>query len=404
MSIRIVLCCSLVFASTVLVEAQTTPDNSDSQNWRPPGPLPITRIANVAAEVENQTQATPPPVTAVRTSAPSRRGSGTLPNDKGQIWREYDISPYTRGVTSIQKPQQAIIDWVLRETGFEAWHSDTVAILSANSHTLRVYHTPTMQRAVSEIVDRYVSSTARSYMYGLSICTIGHPDWRSRAQKILQPIPVNTSGAEAWLVAREDAATLKEDLARRTDYRNHGSSRLLIANGQTSVITFAHERAYARSRSAPPSGTSDSDGDVGQFTEGIVVELNPLMSLDGQTVDAMIKCSIDQIERLVPVRLETPQSTPGTRQLYNIEVPQIVACRFHERFHWPKDKVLVVSLGIVPRPLPHFVVKNPLDLTHGSDPPRGDMVLIVEHKGDAIQADTADGSAVLKTKNYRGRY
>ena len=61
------------------------------------------------------------------------------------MWREYDISPYTLRVQDVAKPEQAIIDWILRETGTEVWFAEPLGILSASSTTLRVYHTPEMQ-------------------------------------------------------------------------------------------------------------------------------------------------------------------------------------------------------------------------------------------------------------------
>ena len=71
-----------------------------------------------------------------------------LPNEHGQVWREYDISPYTLRVRDVAKPEQAIIDWVLRETGTEVWFAEPLGILNASSTTLRVYHTPEMQERV----------------------------------------------------------------------------------------------------------------------------------------------------------------------------------------------------------------------------------------------------------------
>ena len=41
------------------------------------------------------------------------KGPGTLPNDAGQESRDYDISPYTLRVTSTNRPEQAIVDWIL---------------------------------------------------------------------------------------------------------------------------------------------------------------------------------------------------------------------------------------------------------------------------------------------------
>ena len=60
------------------------------------------------------------------------KGSGTLPNEHGQVWREYDISPYTARVKDSDRPQQAIVDWILRETGTDVWFAEPLGILSAN--------------------------------------------------------------------------------------------------------------------------------------------------------------------------------------------------------------------------------------------------------------------------------
>ena len=65
------------------------------------------------------------------------KGSGTLPNEHGQVWREYDISAYTARVKETDKPQQAIVDWILRETGTDVWFAEPLGILSANTTTLR---------------------------------------------------------------------------------------------------------------------------------------------------------------------------------------------------------------------------------------------------------------------------
>ena len=60
----------------------------------------------------------------------------------------------TARVTSTNRPEQALVDWVLRETGYEVWHSNVVSMLSADARTLKVYHTPEVQAIVGDVVDR----------------------------------------------------------------------------------------------------------------------------------------------------------------------------------------------------------------------------------------------------------
>ena len=329
---------------------------------------------------------------------------GRLPNNHGQIWREYDIAPYTSTVHTGDDPQQAIVDWILRDTGYAAWHSDIVAVLSASPKVLKVYHVPEMHRTVGEI--------------GGSLCLCGKQYLHVRIKHLYRRASrladastedvargaVQSAGVEAWLVAREDAMLLREDLARRSDFQKHSSPRLLAKNGQNTIVNFSRPHPYVRSRLAPESNPAVENSNVGQVEEGVIVELNPLMSGDGTTIDAMVKCEINQLERLVQVRLQSPPAVNQGRPWYKIDVPQRVSYEFHERFRWPRNKVLVVSLGMVPRPLPHFSIKKSVKLPGPQSPSRGDLLLFIEHKGDAVAADTADGSGPLKTQDFRGRY
>ena len=89
---------------------------------------------------------------------------------------------------------------------------------------------------------------------------------------------------------------------------------------------------------------------MAQFDEGFKLEFNPLLSLDGKVVDAVIRCEVDQIEKMIPVMIDV--STPAVRgQRTKIEVPQAICTRLHERFRWPTDQVLLISLGIGPAPV-----------------------------------------------------
>jgi hypothetical protein len=315
------------------------------------------------------------------------KGSGVLPNDQGQVWREYDISPYTSRVTSTEKPEQAIVDWILRETGTEVWFSEPLGILSASRKSLRVYHTPEMQRLILDIVDRFVSSQAEDYAISLRLVTIGSPNWRTTALSLLQPIDVESSGVDAWLVSKEHAAVLLGQLRKRTDYREHNSPNLLIQNGQSYTITRTTPRNFVRSVRRRPDVWPGHELAMGQMQEGFSLQISPLMSLDGNTVDAVIKCHIDQIEKLVPVAVDVPSPT-GEMQRVQIQVPQVVSWRLHERFRWPANQVLMLGCGVVAAPSPErmgpFGLPIPtIPLTDSGG--RADALLFVETKGKASQ-------------------
>jgi len=77
----------------------------------------------------------------------------TLPSGAGQKYRKYDLSPYTGHLKQVVRPEQAVVDWIIRETGSDAWFSPPFGFLNADHNTLSVYHTPEMHQVVGEVVE-----------------------------------------------------------------------------------------------------------------------------------------------------------------------------------------------------------------------------------------------------------
>ena len=389
-------------AGSVLAQGTTT--TSAAPAWRqsgtttsPAAPTPPAAASPVTPAAFNaETEARP--ISSV--------GAGTLPSDAGQVWRDYDITAYTARVTNSKRPEQAIIDWILRDTGYEKWHSEPLGVLSANSRTLRVYHTPEMQKIVADIVARFISSEAATYTFSMRVVTIDSPHWRTSAQRLLRPVPVQTSGVNAWVIPRENAAILLGELRRRSDYRQHNSPYLMVNNGQSTVVSTMQGRSYARDAVAQAGAAEGYAITKGQVDEGFALDFSPLLSVDHRMIDAAIKCNIDQIEKMIPIAVDVPvQNRPLQR--VNLESPQMSHYRFHERFRWPIDQVLVLGLGMVALPIPidgaPLVPGVPLPI--GNSPARADLLVFIDCKGQP----TANSSAVRgdperETHSYRGRY
>ena len=312
------------------------------------------------------------------------KGSGVLPSDGGQIWREYDISPYTSRVKNQEKPEQAVIDWILRETGSDVWFSEPLGILSAGRETLRVYHTPQMQQLVEDIVKRLVESDMEPHVLSVRVMSVSSPAWRSRALPLLRSIDIQSPGVEAWLLSRENAAVLVGELRQRGDYRENVTPNLQIQSGQTETISRTRPRVYPRSVRLT-SYFPGYETVAGQIEEGFALQLSPLMSLDGRTCDAAVKCNIDQVERLVPVSIDV--LVGGQTQRAQVQVPQLVSWRFQERFRWPADQVLLLSCGVVANPSGNsgggpLAMLGPLVQTGE----RADALLMIECRGKASEA------------------
>lgn len=365
-----------------------------SPAWRASGESPLRPVA--------------PPANSGVDRSNAARGSVNptgLPNDAGQVWRDYDISSYTARVTSTKRPEQALVDWILLETGYEAWHTEPLGILSAGPRTLRVYHTPDMQRIVADLVARFTGSEAATYTFSTRVVSLDTPSWRTSAQRLLRSVPVKTSGISAWVLAREDAAVLLGEIRRRSDYREHNSPYLMVNNGQSTLISTMRGRYYVREIVTRPNVASGFEPVTAQVDEGFALDFSPLLTVDRRMIDATIKCEINQVEKMVPAVIEVPTQV-SPRQRTEIEVPQMSHYRFHERFRWPVDQVLIVGLGMVALPVPVNGSSSLLPLL-GSSPARADLLIFVECKGrptSAANAPSSTRSPVREAKNYRGRY
>jgi hypothetical protein len=368
--------------------AERPATTSADLGWRSPakGITPVAKQPEATADSPRSVRtanAGEKPITP--TAARVTAGDGKLPATQGQVWREYDIRPYTSNVKSTEKPEQAIVDWVLRETGTDIWFTDAVGLLNADKDTLRVYHTPEVQRLVADVVDRFVVSQAETYSLGMRLVTIQSPNWRSRAHTLMRPVKVESPGVEAWLMSKESAALLIGELRKRSDYRELNSPSVNIENGQSQTVAQTKLRNYisgVRMLSNYPFYEADNS----QLNEGYSLELHPLFSADGQALDVVLKCHIDQLEKLVPVTMELPMPTGTTAgsniQRVQIQVPQVVSWRLHERFRWPADQVLLLSCGVVATPTGEKT--SPLGIPgFGAGPGRADALLFIESHGKA---------------------
>jgi len=401
-----------VFATSTVLAQQPA-------GWRPPGDNAQRYGGASGAAPDGYPSTSAAPITPIGTAPTHARvtkGSGSLPNDQGQVWREYDITPYTNRNTSTNRPEQAIVDWILRETGYETWHSDPVGVLSANHNTLRCYHTPEIQAVVADIVDRFVNTQADAYAFSLRVATVVNPNWRAKAVPMMTPIPVQSPGVQGWLLAKEDAQYLISELARRTDYREFNSPQQLIANGQSIVISTMRPRQYVKGAIPTQTQWPGYQPEMGTIEEGFSLEFSPLMSLDLASADAVVKLRLNQVEQMLPVKLDLP-TVVAPNQRVGVEVPQMTMANIHERFHWPMEHVLLLSMGVVATPAP--TKDNPITDTINSalpmfkDPPRADALLFIESRGRVTPAATPAAaaaaaatirSATLPSSSFHGRY
>ena len=330
------------------------------------------------------------------------RTQSQLPNEAGQVWREYDISPYTENIGAVQRPQQAILDWVLRETGTEMWFNEPLGILNATKDRLIVYHTPEIQAEVRAITDRFVRTRGQEQNFNVDLLTVGNPNWRSNAYSLLQTIDVQTPGVEAWMMSKENAAILIGQLRGRTDFKLHSGGEVKTHDGQSFVLEKTKPVQFVRSLRWLPGQFPVYEPLMTTINEGYTLSISSLSLLDSRAIEVAVKCDVDQVETLTPVKIPVAGAA-GSVQTAEINVPELISWRLHERFRWPSDQVLLLSCGVVADPQPEtsggtgvFGLKNRRKQTN-----RSDALLLIEYRGPATEANlprTAGRSSLAPLK------
>lgn len=348
-------------------------------------------------------------------------GAPPLPTDAGQYWEEYELSPYTRELSGVDRPHQAVIDWVLRETGTDPWFTDPFGFLNADREKLRVYHNQAMHQVVRDVYERFVNGTTTPQLYGLRLMAVGKPNWRTRSQALMRSVQAQSPGVQAYLISKENSAMLLAMLRGRTDFKELSSVDMVVHNGQAQVLEQVRGRNFVEDFKPAPGSWPPYLPSTGEIKEGYRLHLSPLLSVDRKTVDLVVKCNIDQVERLANVNLDLPLAAG---QIYpaQVQVPQVASWRLHERFRWPADEVLLLSCGVVAAPMgaPSGSLLGQgtsllgLDRVFSTTGERADALLLVEYRGDATgriptmggppAAGPASSAARPTSPLSRGRY
>jgi hypothetical protein len=344
-------------------------------------------------------------------AAPASRkgtsGGGSLPQGNGQEHRVYDLRPYTGYLTKHDRPHQAVIDWIIRETGSDVWFTEPFGFMSADRDSLSVYHTPEMHNVVGNLVERFVAGEKDPQLLHLRVLTVGSPNWRTRTHMLMQHVSVDSAGLQAWLLTKENAAIVLSLLKQRTDVREVQSVDMVTYNGQTEKLASTRGRNYVQNIRQAPTGWPPYEPQTGEVQEGYRLEMSPLLSVDRRTIDCVIRANIDQVDKLVPVDLDLPLPS-GEMYRARIEVPQVVSWRLNERFRWPTDMVLLLSCGVVASPERATTTIPLLNLNSltGTTAGRADALMFVEFRGrvnenlPAAAPQVADRSG----SSSRGRY
>ncbi len=276
----------------------------------------------------------------------SSPASAQIPSDIGQVWKTYDLAAFV--AVAGADSEKHVVDWILQETGYPAWHGKNPTSLSAAEGKLSCYHTPEMQARVADAVSRFVGEAEKPHRFTVRVLGFKTPAWRTAARPALQSVATATPGVQAWILPREAAVPVVARARARADCVELPTGAVLAANGIPATLKGGRTQEYVSDYDLTPNAWPGWQPKKATCDEGFAIDVHPLVSADATAVDAVFRCRVDQIERMAPVSLPSPAGGPPVAA----EVPQMAAVRIGERFRWPASHALVIGLGVVPWPVP----------------------------------------------------
>jgi hypothetical protein len=270
-----------------------------------------------------------------------------VPPEGGHSWRNYDISRYTSLAHKTNTPQDSITEWIFRRTGTALWHGEKMAVLSAGKTRIRAYHNPKVLKTVEDVVRRFTDSTADVLSIRYRFVTASDTRWRYLVHSRLQSVGGGPQGQQIWTLKNEDAAQVLAQLQIYQGFKPVAEKRVSMINGQTLKVSTTSIVDYVVGPERDPTTGVGFQPGAGQLEEGITLRVSPLLTTDGDAVDAAIDLKVETVRSLHRTRILTRREV-GSGEI-TIDVPEASETRLNRTVqNWPLGQTLLISAGIHP--------------------------------------------------------
>ncbi len=271
-----------------------------------------------------------------------------MPREVGQKWRRFDISRYTKLASNQTNPQNAIVDWIFRRTGTAAWHGEKVSSISAGRAQLRVYHDEETLRQVGAVVERFTNSQADILSVRVRFVAAVDTRWRYAVFSRLTHVGGGPQGQQIWTLKLEDAAFVLAQMEIYQGFRILADRRVEMVNGQTLTIERSEPRGYTGSIQRDSAAGLGFQPKNEQLKEGVFLKVSPLMTFEGDALDAAIDLNVNTVRNYLRTKVIAPREI-GSNEM-SIDVPEVVETRLSNYTvkDWPLGQTLLISAGIHP--------------------------------------------------------
>jgi hypothetical protein len=248
---------------------------------------------------------------------------------------------------SQQTPQKALIEWIFRRTGTADWHGEKVAVLCAGKTQLRAYNSPEILKQVSEIVERFTNATEDVIRVHVRFFVSSDTRWRHTVFSQLTPVGNGPQGQQIWTMRMSDAQLAIGQMQTMQNVRKLADEQVDMVNGQQLTIRTSEPRTFAGGMQREAAAGQGYTPKADKLDESIILKLSPLLTFEGDAVDAAIDLTVNTVRTFHRTKVIAPRES-GPPEM-SIDVPEVSQTHLDQTVkNWPLGQTLLITGGIHP--------------------------------------------------------
>ena len=163
----------------------------------------------------------------------------------------------------------------------------------------------------------------------------------------LTPVLSGPQGQQAWFSSVADAEMVISQMQVWQGFKLLGNTNVDVLNGQTVKFEQAEPRPYTGGMQRESAVGLGFQPKIEKLMEGVTLKFSPLLTYEGDTLEAAVELSTNLVRKLHPVKVLAPREV-GPAEL-TLDVPEVSETRLNQPIkNWPLGQVLIISAGVQP--------------------------------------------------------
>ena len=204
-----------------------------------------------------------------------------------------------------------------------------------------------MLKYVAETVERFTDADANVLSVRVRFIAAADSRWRYVVYQRLTPVGSGPQGQQIWFCSVADAELVISQMQVWQGFKLLGNTSVEVLNGQTVKFEQTEARPFTAGLQRDSAVGLGFQPKVEKLMEGVVLKFSPLLTYEGDALEAAVELSTNLVRKLHPVKVLAPREVgPGEMTL---DVPEVSETRLNQPIkNWPLGQALIISAGIQP--------------------------------------------------------